>query len=84
MHRYSVYLHADLLEVVPARGDQRRLIMEFVRSLADRPETAGDYCDQDDSLRVRQIKIVGRYAITYWVDHPVRAVMVVGAQRADG
>ena len=84
MLRYSVYIHADLLEAVPARGEQRRLVMQFVRSLAEQPETAGDYTDRDDSLRVRQIKIVGHYAITYWVDHPARAVMVVGAQRADG
>lgn len=83
MQAYAVYLHLGLLEVVPASGGQRRLIMSFVRSLAERPHTPGDFTDQDATLRTRQIKIVGHYAITYWVDDPVKAVMVVAVQPAD-
>jgi mRNA-degrading endonuclease RelE of RelBE toxin-antitoxin system len=83
MARYEVYLHFDLLESVPARGEQRRRIMDFVRSLADLPNTPGDYTDTDESQRTRQVKIVGRYAVTYWVDEPVRIVMVVGVYPAD-
>lgn len=83
MEAYAVYLHLDLLEVVPARGEQRRMIMSFVRSLANNPFTPGDFTDQDHSLRTRQIKIVGHYAVTYWVDDPVKTVMVVGVQPAD-
>lgn len=49
MGAYSVYLHLELLEVVPARGEQRRLIMSFVRSLADNPHTPGDFTDRDES-----------------------------------
>lgn len=83
MGPYSVYLHLELLEVVPARGEQRRLIMNFVRSLADGPHTPGDFIDRDESLRTRQIKIIGRYAVTYWVDDPVKAVMIVSVDVAD-
>jgi len=57
--------------------------MSFVRSLAANPYAPGDFTDQDESLRTRQIKIVGRYAITYWVDDPVKTVMVVGVRPAD-
>ncbi|MCL4176634.1 MAG: hypothetical protein KJ072_02665 [Verrucomicrobia bacterium] len=57
--------------------------MSFVRSLANNPFTPGDFTDQDDSLRTRQIKIVGHYAVTYWVDDPVKTVMEVGVQPAD-
>ena len=53
MGAYSVYLHLELLEVVPTRGEQRRLIMSFVRSLADNPHTPGDFTDRDESLRTR-------------------------------
>lgn len=83
MEPYAVYLHIGLLDAVPSRGEQRRMIMRFVRSLAERPNTPGDFTDRDQSLRIRQIKIIGEYAITYWVDDPVKAVMVVGVQRAD-
>ena len=83
MASYDVYLHLELLEVVPVRGEQRRLIMSFVRSLAEHPFTVGDFSDQDDVLRPRQIKIVGRYAVTYWADHPIKAVMIVDIRLAD-
>jgi mRNA-degrading endonuclease RelE of RelBE toxin-antitoxin system len=83
MARYDVYLHSDLLDSVPTRGEQRRKIMAFVRSLADQPHTPGDFTDVDPSQRTRQIKIIGDYAVTYWVDEPVKTVMVVGVRPAD-
>ncbi len=83
MEAYAVYIHLDLLELVPGRGEQRKQIMNFIRSLAENPHTPGDYTDQDESLRTRQIKIVARYAITYWVDDPVGSVMIVGVRLAD-
>lgn len=78
-----MYLHVDLLDAIPSRGKQRGAIMKFVRSLADNPYQPGDYTDHDESERERQIRIVGDYAITYWVDAPVKTVMVVGAELAD-
>jgi len=83
MEPYRIFLHIELLDVVPARGKQRQRIMEFIRSLAEQPHLPGDFTDQDDNLRTRHIKIIGRYAITYWADDPVRAVMVVDVRMAD-
>jgi hypothetical protein len=80
---HTVYIHLDLLEVVPARGEQRRLVMKFIRSLANDPYIKGDFQDRDASQRIRQIKIVGKYAVTYWLDAPVNAVMVVDVRPAD-
>ena len=60
---YTVYIHVDLLEVVPARGEQRRLIMKFIRSLANDPYIKGVFQDPDLSQRIRQVKIVGKYAM---------------------
>ena len=57
--------------------------MQFIYHLREHPETRGDFTDRDPSLRERQIKIVGDYAITYWLDAPVYAVMVVDVRRAD-
>jgi hypothetical protein len=83
MEPYKVYLHLDLLDTFPKRGRQRALIMRFIRSLAANPFALGDFTDQDATLRTRQIKIVGEYAVTYWVDDPVKTVMVVDVRPAD-
>ena len=83
MEPYRIYLHIELLDVVPARGEQRRRIMEFVRSLAEAPNSPGDFTDQDSEQRPRQIKIIGSHAITFRVDEPVKAVMVVDVRSAD-
>jgi hypothetical protein len=76
-------MHLGLLEQMPKSGVQRRRIMDFIYSLRDSPDTAGDFSDKDASLRMRQVKVIGDYAITYWVDSPVKAVMVVDVRRAD-
>jgi hypothetical protein len=83
MEPYSVYLHLDLLELVPARGSQRTKVINFIRGLAADPYAPGDFTDTDASFRIRQVKIIGKYAITYWVDHPVKAVMIVAIRQAD-
>jgi len=57
--------------------------MAFVYSLREHPDTPGDFVDKDVSLRERQIKIIGDYAITYWLDAPVHRVMVVDIHPAD-
>ena len=76
-------MHLGLLEQMPRSGVQRRRIMDFIYSLRDSPDTPGDFSDKDASLRTRQVKLIGDYAITYWVDSPVNAVMVIDVRRAD-
>ena len=83
MARYAVYLHFELLAVVPKRGAQQRKILRFIQSLAENPVAEGDFTDKDETFRTRQIKIVGDYAITYWTDHPAKTVMVVDISLAD-
>jgi hypothetical protein len=83
MARYAVYLHFELLEVVPKRGAQQQKILRSIQSLAENPFAEGDFTDKDEISRTRQIKIVGDYAITYWTDHPAKIVMVVDIALAD-
>ena len=51
----------------------------FARASAD----GRGLTDKDASLRIRQVKIIGKYAITYWLDDPVKSVMVVAVHPAD-
>lgn len=76
-------MHLGLLDSVPKSGEQRRRILDFIHSLRDHPDTRGDFTDKDASLRERQIKIIGDYAITYWLDAPVNIIMVVDARPAN-
>jgi hypothetical protein len=57
--------------------------MDFIYSLHEHPDTPGDFTDRDSSQRDREVKVIGDYAITYWVDSPVKAVMIVDIRRAD-
>ena len=57
--------------------------MAFVYHLREHPETAGDFTDKDASLRERQIKVIGDHAVTYWLDEPVKTVMIVDVRPAD-
>jgi len=83
MEPYKVYLHLELLDAMPRRAAQKGKILQFIRSLADDPFMPGDFTDKDRSLRVRQVKIIADYAITYWADHPVKMVVVVDIRKAD-
>ena len=76
-------MHLGLLDAVPKTGLQRRKIMDFIYSLREHPDTCGDFTDKDSSLRERQIKVIGDYAITFWLDAPVKIVMVVDISPAD-
>jgi hypothetical protein len=82
-NRYSVFVHLELMGALPKRGLARQRVVDFIRSLADDPFKSGDFTDQDSSLRTRQIKIVGQFAITYWADHPAKKVMIVDFRSAD-
>lgn len=76
-------MHVGLLNSVPNSGTQRRKIMDFILGLRQSPDTRGDFTDRDASQRERQIKIVGDYAVTFWLDSPVRIIMVVDVSPAD-
>ena len=82
MRRYSVFIHEDVLASAPKSGAQQHLVMDFIRGLADNPHLPGDYTEQDETGRALEIKIVGRYAVTYWADHPVKEIKVVHVQIA--
>jgi hypothetical protein len=83
VEKYRVYLHLDLLDLLPRSSSERRKILEFMRILEGDPFKPGDFTDKDTSLRVREVKIIGDYAVTYWADHPVKTVMIVDIRKAD-
>ena len=84
MSRYSIFLRLESIEILKAaRGQQRSQITAFIDSLSSNPNENGDYTETDDADRDIEIKIVGKFAVTYWADHAVKEIKVVDIRRAD-
>jgi hypothetical protein len=83
MRAYRVFINEAAIATAPRSGLQREMVMQFIRSLANNPNTAGDFTEKDDTRRAIQVKLVGRYAITYWADHAVLEIKVTHIKSAD-
>ena len=83
MNEFEVYTHRDVLEVLPKARADRRKILQYLDLLSRSPYTPGDFKEKDATLREREVKVIGKYALSYWVDVPVKIVMVVSLVPAD-
>ena len=83
MGPYQVFINQGALVSAPRSGPSRKAVMDFIRSLATDPHCNGDFAERDEVGRTVYVKIVGRFAITFWADHPVSEVKVTHIQPAD-
>jgi hypothetical protein len=83
MRVYAVFINEQALAVAPRLGTQLESVMQFIRSLAGNPNTAGDFTEKDNTGRIVQIKVIGRYAITFWADHAISEIKVTHIKSAD-
>ena len=83
MRTYAVYINQAALDSAPRSGNQQRMVMRFVRSLAENPFTNGDFSEKDDADRPVQVKVVGHFAITFWANHADCEVKVTHIKPAD-
>jgi hypothetical protein len=83
MRPYAVFINEQALAAAPRSGMQRESVMKFIRSLADNPNTAGDFVEKDNAGRVVQVKVIGSYAVTFWADHAVSEIKVTHIKSAD-
>ena len=47
MRAYAVFINEQALAAAPRSGTQREAVMKFIRSLAENPNTAGDFTEKD-------------------------------------
>lgn len=83
MQPYAVYINEAALAFALRSGSQHTMVMRFVASLAENPFAAGDFSEKDDAGRTVQVKVVGRFAVTFWADHAVSEVKVTHIKPAD-
>ena len=56
--------------VADLSAGRQLLYMDFIRALAANPHSMGDFAETDEVGRTVYVKILGRFAITFWADHP--------------
>jgi hypothetical protein len=83
MRAYAVFISEQAFASAPRSGTQREPVMKFIRSLADQPNIIGDFSEKDNAGRIVQVKVVGRYAVTFWADHAVSEIKVTHIKSAD-
>lgn len=82
--RYTAVIHFQVAEqLLDVAGLQRSRLLAFLDSLERDPWQTGDYSEPDADDRINQIRIVGRWAVTYWPDHAIREIRVVRLERSD-
>lgn len=83
MPPYRVFIAAEViafLKTCPHR--EQLLITRLFEELAGDPFRDGEYVERDDTSRPIQVKIIGRYAVFFWADHPVKEVKIVDLRPA--
>lgn len=80
---YAVCIHLEALEVLPKSGKRREQVIDFIRHLGPIAHLGGDFQTTDpESGRPMEVTEVGGYALTWWIDGPVREVKVVDIRSA--
>ena len=81
---YEIFLRSEAIDSLRGiRPAARRLVTQFIDSLALDPFSEGDYSVKDDSGRDIHIKVVGEYAVTFWADHPAKEIKIIDIRSAD-
>ena len=82
--RYKVYYSEQALDFSLSLSRKDQVVLtSFIGRLAETPAKEGDYREADDEGRLIEVRVRGRHAILYWVDHAVAKLMVVEIRPAD-
>ncbi|MDE3068596.1 MAG: hypothetical protein KGJ60_13760 [Verrucomicrobiota bacterium] len=81
MYRYV--LDESVAEsILTLSARQRKRFIQFFRTLADNPSLPGDQGFKDSLGRDIRKKKLDRWLISYWPDHAVKEMRIVGVQKS--
>jgi hypothetical protein len=83
MRPYAVLITHSILSMPRPSARERSNILVFLESLSGNPFQKGDYEEKDLAGRPVHIKIIGKWALTFWADHAVAEVKVIRIEKAD-
>lgn len=79
---YRVFVHFGALEALPRSGQRRVRVLSFLKELGEIAYLGGDYVRHDpETGRPYQVSVIAGFAVTWWIDSPVREVKVVDIRR---
>ena len=76
--RQAAYDYLDGLELA-----ERQRLLVWLDGLVANPSRVGDFVERSADGREFEIALIGRHAIVWWIDDPVREVKVVTIRPAD-
>lgn len=83
--RFTVWLDTDTIALLESlRKPDRKALLVFVRSLMGAPFQKGDFVENGERGREVQVKVLGDYSVSWWIDFPVKEIKVEEIRKADG
>ena len=81
LRAYDIVAPLGVYQLLRTLGrSPRREIELFLYRLALQPGLPGDFETPAEDGRTHQVKMVGRWLVSYWIDHAVREVRVTGIE----
>jgi len=79
---YRVLIDIDCLDALPKSGKRRDDVISFCSDLANTLYGASDFqITEPDTLRVVEVSVRHGFIITWWVDAPVKRVVVIDIRK---
>ena len=79
---YRVLIDVECLRALPKSGRRRDEIISFCSDLGKLLYDASDFqIKEPDSLRVVEVSVRQGFVITWWVDAPVKRVVIVDIRK---
>ena len=69
-------------DILTLSARQRGQFVQIFRSLAENPFQRGEQTFKDSTQREIQKKRFGGWLVSYWADHAVKELRIVGIQKA--
>ena len=84
LRAYDLVAPLTVYETLHAmRPAVRRPIEELLQRLGRQPGLPGDFEAIAEDSRTHQVKVVGNWMLSYWIDHAVREVRISNLERIE-
>ena len=79
---FRVLVDLECLEQLPQSGRRRHAVIAHCKGLSADHHLGGDFQISDpETGRAFEISVIEGFIITWWVDHPVKRVVIVDIRR---